>query len=122
MRLVKPSQVVSTHITLEHTKHILGIHETDALSTRDALSGAREREPRHRKKKAKKPLWRRMLKWLFVLSFLGALCGVGGVAGIFYHYGRDLPDIRSAQDYAPKQVSRVYAADGSVIDSFDIVK
>ncbi len=52
------------------------------------------------------------------LLLLGALAAVGGVAGLVWHYGRDLPDIRAVEDYAPRQVTRLYAADGQVIASF----
>ena len=41
--------------------------------------------------------------------------GAGGVAGLFWYWGQDLPDIRTLQDYRPAQTTRVYAADGQVI-------
>lgn len=46
--------------------------------------------------------------------FLGAL----SVLWLFWHYSGDLPDIEQMEDYNPPQVSRVYAADGSVIGAF----
>jgi penicillin-binding protein 1A len=38
-----------------------------------------------------------------------------GVGGIFWYYGRDLPDIDSIDDYDPKQVTRVYSWEGELI-------
>ena len=52
---------------------------------------------------------------LMVLAIVGLALG----AGLFYVLVlRDLPDIRSLADYSPNLITRVYAADGSVIASF----
>lgn len=48
------------------------------------------------------------------LVVAGAI-GAGGVAGLFWYWGQDLPDIRTLQDYRPEQTTRIYAADGQVI-------
>lgn len=81
-------------------------------------TSAQPRRPGRRgpKTKPRRSLPLRLLKWLAVLTLLGAVAGVVGVAGIFWFYGRDLPDLRSIDDYRPKQVSRVYAAGGELID------
>lgn len=62
-------------------------------------------------------LWK-LTKWVLMLGIIGALCGAAGVAGIFYYYGHDLPDIVERKDYEPKQMSRVYSADGELIAEF----
>jgi penicillin-binding protein 1A len=81
-------------------------------------TSAQPRRPGRRgpKSKPRRSLPLRLLKWLAVLALVGAVAGVVGVAGIFWYYGRDLPDLRSIDDYRPKQVSRVYAAGGELID------
>ncbi len=71
-----------------------------------------------KRKNARKPLWRRLLTLVVILGLLGSVAGVAGVAGIFWHYGQGLPDIRSAQDYRPKQCTRVFAASGDVVATF----
>jgi len=56
---------------------------------------------------------------LFLLFALaGGLLGSAVLMGQFVYYGRDLPDIRQIGDYRPPQISRVYAADGTVIGEF----
>ncbi|MEM6290389.1 MAG: PBP1A family penicillin-binding protein [Myxococcota bacterium] len=52
-----------------------------------------------------------------VLAVLGVLGGVGGLAGIFWYYGRDLEalDEEGLKNYRPPQVTRIYAADGTLI-------
>jgi len=40
---------------------------------------------------------------------------VCGVAFIFWSHSKDLPDIQGIEDYQPKQVTRVYAANGELI-------
>jgi len=55
------------------------------------------------------------VRLVVVGTLLAILAGVGTVAGVVWHFSQDLPDIREAQDYRPRQLSRIYAADGSVI-------
>ncbi len=52
-----------------------------------------------------------------VLAVLGVVGGVGGLAGIFWYYGRDLEalDEEGLKNYRPPQVTRIYAADGTLI-------
>ncbi len=53
-----------------------------------------------------------------MVGALGAVGGAGSVAGVFWYYGRDLPDIRDARDYRPVETSRVYARSGEVVAVF----
>lgn len=59
-----------------------------------------------------------VLKWSLILIFLAVFCGVMGLAGIFYYYGRDLPEILKREDFNPPQVTRVLSAEGHVIGEF----
>ncbi|QDG49673.1 PBP1A family penicillin-binding protein [Persicimonas caeni] len=71
-----------------------------------------------RGKKKKGGLLGKLFKWLILLGIIGAILGGGGVAGLFYYYGRDLPELLKREDYQPKQLSRVYASDGELIGEF----
>jgi penicillin-binding protein 1A len=78
-------------------------------------SGRKENKTR----KPSRILWI-LLKWLFILGLLAGLAGVAALAGVFYYYGRDLPELLEREDYDPPQMSRVYAADGEMIAEFFI--
>ncbi|MCA9565208.1 MAG: transglycosylase domain-containing protein, partial [Myxococcales bacterium] len=80
-----------------------------------AQRNRRKAAPKPKKKPLKKPLWRRLLRFFILSGLTLFFLGIIGVAGIFWYYGRDLPDIESIDDYAPKQVTRVYSAEGEVI-------
>ena len=72
------------------------------------------------KKPAKSPAasagWgRKVAIWGLGSLLVAGAVGAGGVAGLFWYWGQDLPDIRTLQDYRPAQTTRVYAADGQVI-------
>ncbi len=58
-----------------------------------------------------------LLKWGAIAGIAGAAVAATSVALIFWVYGRDpnLPNIRSLADYHPKQVSRIVAADDTII-------
>lgn len=59
-----------------------------------------------------------VLKWGVILSFLGVFVGALALAGIIWHCAQDLPPIDSAQDYSPKEVTRIYASGGEVLATF----
>ena len=61
---------------------------------------------------------KKLLKWFVVLTFVGAVLGLGGVAGLFWWYGRDLPKLLERDDFDPPQMSRVYSAEGEVIAEY----
>ena len=59
----------------------------------------------------------RILKWSAIIGVVGAAIGTSALALMFWIYGSDpnLPAIRSLNDYEPKQVTRIAAANGAVI-------
>ncbi|MFB6263421.1 MAG: penicillin-binding protein 1A, partial [Bradymonadaceae bacterium] len=57
-------------------------------------------------------------KWGFLIGLTGALIGAAGIAGLFYYYGHDLPDLVTRADYDPKQVTKVFDRDGRLIGEF----
>jgi penicillin-binding protein 1A len=82
---------------------------------------ARKATPRKRARKApqKKTTtsWlRRVVRFTLLLIVALGLSGAAGVAGIFWYYSLDLPRILKREDFRPAQISRVYSADGKVID------
>ncbi|MBN1945849.1 MAG: PBP1A family penicillin-binding protein [Bradymonadales bacterium] len=64
----------------------------------------------------KQPLASRLLRGLFRLFLVGLVAAMLTGLFLFWYFGRDLPDIRTIDDYHPKQVTRVYSADGALID------
>ena len=54
---------------------------------------------------------------LFVLAILA-----GSLGGVFLAYESDLPQISSLEDFEPNIITKVYAADGSVLGEFAIEK
>ncbi|MEZ4460108.1 MAG: transglycosylase domain-containing protein [bacterium] len=61
---------------------------------------------------------KKFLKWLFILTSIAAVCGAVGLAGVFWYFGQDLPQILKRDDYNPPQMTRIYSADGFVIGEF----
>ena len=59
----------------------------------------------------------------FLMTCIGgllilAIIGAAGAVGIFYHFGRGLPDYRQLADYEPPVMTRVHAADGGLIAEY----
>jgi penicillin-binding protein 1A len=63
--------------------------------------------------------WLRALKWLAISMLVGvAILSIViaiVIAIVFWHYGRDLPDVESLRDYQPKQVTVIEDRDGQRI-------
>ncbi|HXP98349.1 MAG TPA: penicillin-binding protein 1A, partial [Telmatospirillum sp.] len=59
---------------------------------------------------------------LFSTLFLLAIIGVAGVLGLFWHYGRDLPDYHQLAHYEPPVTTRVYAGDGRLVAEYALEK
>jgi penicillin-binding protein 1A len=59
----------------------------------------------------------KVLKWGTILALVVGALGAATLAGMFWIYGSDksLPKIAQLSDYRPKQVTRIYAADGRLI-------
>src|SRR6201993_1504149 len=60
----------------------------------------------------------RFLGFLFAAGTVVFLVGVAGVAGLIWHFSQDLPDYSQLQDYEPPVMTRVHAADGSLLAEY----
>ncbi|MEM5474864.1 PBP1A family penicillin-binding protein [Pacificibacter sp. AS14] len=55
-----------------------------------------------------------IFSWITTAAFLGAAV----IGGIFWMYGRDLPDHETLAQYTPPTISRIYSGEGRIIDEF----
>ncbi|MFD1508804.1 penicillin-binding protein 1A [Lacimonas salitolerans] len=55
---------------------------------------------------------------IFTLVTLGLLMVALTVGAVFWMYGRDLPSHESLAQYTPPTISRIYSAEGRIIDEF----
>jgi penicillin-binding protein 1A len=55
-----------------------------------------------------------VFSWLAI----GSIAGLAVLAGVFYIYGRDLPDHAQLAQYAPPTLSRIYSGEGALMDEF----
>ncbi len=55
---------------------------------------------------------------IFTMVTMGLLFAALTVGGIFYMYARDLPSPEFLTTYAPKTISRIYSAEGKIMDEF----
>ncbi|MBI1171216.1 PBP1A family penicillin-binding protein [bacterium] len=55
---------------------------------------------------------------IFSMVTLGLFFAALTVGGIFYMYSRDLPSHESLAQYAPPTISRIYSAEGQLMDEF----
>src|SRR6202163_2535435 len=60
----------------------------------------------------------RFLGFLFAVGTIVFIVGVAGAAGLLWHYSKDLPDYSQLQDYEPPVMTRVHAADGSLLAEY----
>ncbi len=60
----------------------------------------------------------RFFGFLFALGTLVFIVGVGALAGLIYHFNKDLPDYSQLQDYEPPVMTRVHAADGELLAEY----
>jgi penicillin-binding protein 1A len=60
----------------------------------------------------------RFLGLLFAAGTILFVVGVAAVAGLLWHYSKDLPDYSQLQDYEPPVMTRVHAADGSLVAEY----
>jgi penicillin-binding protein 1A len=54
--------------------------------------------------------------------FLLAIVAAAGLVGLFWHYGKDLPDLHQLAHYEPPVTTRVYAGDGSLVAEYAVQK
>src|SRR5271155_2356434 len=60
----------------------------------------------------------RFLGFLFAAGTILFLVGVGALAGVLWHFSNDLPDYSQLKDYEPPVMTRVHAADGSLLAEY----
>ena len=60
----------------------------------------------------------RFVGFLFAAGTIVFLVGVAAVAGAVWHFSKDLPDYSQLQDYEPPVMTRVHAADGSLLGEY----
>jgi len=60
----------------------------------------------------------RFLGFLFAAGTILFIVGVAATAGLLWHFSKDLPDYSQLQDYGPPVMTRVHAADGSLLAEY----
>ena len=60
----------------------------------------------------------RFLGFLFAAGTIMFLAGVAAAAAVIWHFSQDLPDYRQLQHYEPPVMTRVHAADGSLLAEY----
>lgn len=60
----------------------------------------------------------RFMGFLFAAGTIVFLVGVAAVAGMIWHYSKDLPDYSQLQDYEPPVMTRVHASDGALLGEY----
>ena len=63
-------------------------------------------------------LFLRFFGWIFAGGTIVFLVGVAAVAGLLWHFSKDLPDYSQLQDYEPPVMTRVHAADGALLAEY----
>jgi penicillin-binding protein 1A len=60
----------------------------------------------------------RFMGFLFAAGTIVFLVGVAAVAGLIWHFSKDLPDYSQLKDYEPPVMTRVHASDGALLAEF----
>lgn len=60
----------------------------------------------------------RFLGFMFAGGTIVFVVGVAAVSGMLWHFSKDLPDYSQLQDYEPPVMTRVHAADGSLVGEY----
>src|SRR5258707_10982165 len=60
----------------------------------------------------------RFFGWIFAVGTVVFIVGIAGVAGLLWHFSKDLPDYSQLRDYEPPVMTRVHAADGSLVAEY----
>ncbi|MGL4525504.1 MAG: hypothetical protein ACRCUC_00860, partial [Aestuariivirga sp.] len=57
----------------------------------------------------------RFLGWLFTVGFMLFLGAAAGLAYVIWDVSKDLPDYKQLAQYEPPVMTRIHAADGSLL-------
>ncbi len=60
----------------------------------------------------------RFFGFLFAAGTIVFLVAIIGIAGLLWHYSKDLPDYSQLQDYEPPVMTRVHASDGALLAEY----
>ncbi|HXW25536.1 MAG TPA: penicillin-binding protein 1A, partial [Xanthobacteraceae bacterium] len=60
----------------------------------------------------------RFLGFLFTVGTIVFLVGIAAAAGLFWHFSKGLPDYSQLQNYEPAVMTRIHAADGSLLAEY----
>ena len=60
----------------------------------------------------------RFFGFLFATGTILFLVGIAAVAGLLWHYSKDLPDYSQLRDYEPPVMTRIHAVDGSLLAEY----
>ena len=60
----------------------------------------------------------RFFGWVFAVGTVLFLVGIAGAAGLLWHFSKDLPDYSQLRNYEPAVMTRVHAADGSLVAEY----
>ena len=60
----------------------------------------------------------RFLGWLFAVGFLVFLAGAGAATYVIWDASKDLPDYKQLATYEPPVMTRIHAADGSLLAEY----
>jgi penicillin-binding protein 1A len=63
-------------------------------------------------------LFLRFFGFLFAAGTILFVVGVAAASGLLWHYSKDLPDYSQLQDYEPPVMTRMHAADGSLVAEY----
>src|SRR5579863_9867570 len=60
----------------------------------------------------------RFFGFLFAAGTIVFIVAIAGVAGLLWHFSKDLPDYTQLQNYEPPVMTRVHAGDGSLLAEY----
>jgi penicillin-binding protein 1A len=60
----------------------------------------------------------RFFGFLFAVGTIFFVVGIAATAGLLWHFSKDLPDYTQLQNYEPNVMTRVHAADGSLLAEY----
>src|SRR5882724_4579787 len=60
----------------------------------------------------------RFIGFLFAAGTVVFLVGVAAVAGMIWHFSKDLPEYSQLQDYEPPVMTRIHASDGALLGEY----